>query len=387
MTTFTISGAELHAAAAWIARFSPSRPTVPILGNVLIDAADDAVRCTASDFELTGTVIAPADVHTPGRVLVSARLLAAIAKTLPRTGTVQVRADQDGVVLACGASSWTLPGADAEDYPPLPASGEPVAEIGAAELTRALARVLPAASRDPGLPALRGVCLREDAEGLLTLAATDRYRLAVATLAWQPTTDGELGELVAPAELFDALRRVIPPDGEPVRLHATDNTLSVATTRHTVTGRRVAEAFPNYRLLLDGAAQPTVGTATVAVAELAQAAERAATVAAEDNQPLRLDFDAQQVQLSAAAEGHGHTEHTAPLLGYQGEPVAAGFNARYLQDALACLDAPTAVLSLRGGTRPMLLRPARTDGDPDLGYVHLLCPMRLTDTTPRPAAA
>ena len=71
----------------------------------------------------------------------------------------------------------------------------------------AVSQVAVAAGRDDTLPMLTGVRL-EIEDDLITLAATDRYRLAVREFAWRPETPGLSAAVLVPARtLADARRR------------------------------------------------------------------------------------------------------------------------------------------------------------------------------------
>lgn len=207
MTRVTLNGADLHAAVAWAAGLCPARPSVPVLAGIRLDATDVGVRLSAFDWDTAGTVDASAWVTDPGSLLVSGRLLASVAKTVAKEADVTLTADPGAPVMtvSCGkAARWELPLIDLDDYPTLPTGGDPVGTVSADELGDALARVLPAVSGDVQPPSLRGVALSATADGPMILAATDRYRLAVAELDWTPSGGQAIDEVMVPTELFVA---------------------------------------------------------------------------------------------------------------------------------------------------------------------------------------
>merc|ERR1712147_19986 len=79
-------------AVAWAARSLPNRPTVPILAGLLVRAQDDSVVMSASDNETSAQITLPAQVDKPGESLVSGKLLADIARSLPNK-PVQITTD------------------------------------------------------------------------------------------------------------------------------------------------------------------------------------------------------------------------------------------------------------------------------------------------------
>ena len=178
---FRVERDVLADAAAWVARSLPARPPVPVLGGVLIQGGGDpgAETLTVSgfDYETSARVEVDATIGDPGQVLVSGRLLADIARALPPK-PVDLVVDGARATINCGSSRFSLPTMPVEDYPQLPAMPQRAGSVQADKLAAAVAQVAVAAGRDDTLPMLTGV--RLEIEGTrLTLAATDRFRLAV----------------------------------------------------------------------------------------------------------------------------------------------------------------------------------------------------------------
>ena len=143
------------------------------------------------------------------------RLLAEITRSLPSL-PVEFADDPEGVSLTCGSASFTLVTLPVEEYPDLPELPQTAGTIDGGALAAAISQVVPAASRDDTLPLLTGVNIEVDGD-IMTLAATDRYRLAVRELPWSPARPGRQGEFLVPARtLADAARTMTP--GVPVTI-------------------------------------------------------------------------------------------------------------------------------------------------------------------------
>ena len=202
---FRVERDVLGEAVSWVARALPSRPVVPVLAGLQLAAEDGSLVLSCFDYEVSARVRVAAEVAEPGTALVPGRLLAEITRSLPPQ-PAEFTSDADSVSLSCGGAEFTLVALPAEEFPALP---EPPAAAGSADggvLAAAIAQVVPAASRDDTLPMLTGVCLDFDGS-VLTLAATDRYRLAVRELPWQPASDGLRAAALVPARtLAEAAR-------------------------------------------------------------------------------------------------------------------------------------------------------------------------------------
>src|SRR5581483_1182182 len=169
-------------AVAWVARNLPARPAVPVLAGVLLEGNDKGLTISGFDYEVSAEVHVPAEVATPGKALVSGRLLSDITRALPAK-PVDVGVEGTRVSLTCGNSRFSLPTMAVEDYPSLPALPEDTGVISADLFAEAISQVAVAAGRDDTLPMLTGIRVEISGETVV-LAATDRFRLAVRELTW-----------------------------------------------------------------------------------------------------------------------------------------------------------------------------------------------------------
>ncbi len=178
----------LAEAVTWTARSLPARPPVPVLAGLLIEASGDHLTLSSFDYEVSGRVAVDAVVEEAGTVLVSGRLLAEITRALPAR-PVTLTTEGTKVLLVCGSSTFSLPTLPVEEYPTLPEMPAQTGSLSGGSFAAAVAQVAVAAGRDDTLPVLTGI--RMEIEGdTLTLAATDRYRLAVREIAWTPGGSG-----------------------------------------------------------------------------------------------------------------------------------------------------------------------------------------------------
>ena len=177
---FRLERDVLADSVAWAARTLPSRPSLPVLAGLVITAEGDHLTLSSFDYEVSARVEVDADVQEPGRALVSGRLLADIARSLPAQ-PVTLTSEGTRVVITCGRSSFTLPTLPIEDYPQLPTMPKASGDIEGALFAAAVGQVAIAAGRDDTLPTLTGIRMEVDG-GNIVLAATDRYRLAVREL-------------------------------------------------------------------------------------------------------------------------------------------------------------------------------------------------------------
>src|SRR4051794_32881928 len=372
-------------AVGWSARSLPARPPMQVLLGLLLDVGEDAgLAVSAFDYEVSSRIELPATVAEPGRVLVPGRLLADIVRSLPAQ-PVDLRLEGARVVLTCGAARFTLPTLPVEDYPALPDMPTTTGSLESDVFAAAVAQVAIAAGRDDTLPVLTGVRLEIEGEQL-TLAATDRYRLAVRTLGWRPEQPGLSATALVPARTLAETAKALTGGTEvTLALSSTgagsggDGMIGFeggpAGSLRRTTSRLLDGEFPKYRSLLPSESSSVAQVSTLALVE---AAKRVALVAAR-NAPVRLGFSADGLVLEAGGADDAQASERLEC-GWEGpEPLQIAFNPAYLLDGLAAVDSDTTTLSFTGPTRPAVLTGKR-DGNAEAtaDYRYLLMPVRLS---------
>ena len=372
-------------AVAWVARSLPNRPTAPILAGLLMNASGDEVTLSSFDSTTSAQVTMPAEVTDEGTVLVSGRLLNEIARSLPNK-PVEMVSDHTQVELICGSARFSLQTLPVEEYPTLPEMPTQTGLVDASVFEKSVSQVVIAAGRDELLNVFTGVRVEINGDRL-SLLATDRYRMALKELTWQPSSPDIEGAVLVPGRvLADTAKSLTSGKTVTISLSTTESegeglvgfTGEGAKSRREATTRLLNQAFPKVRHLMD-----VVGTVTVRVptADLLAAVKRVSLVA-ERNTPLRMLIEDDHISLEAATGDQAHaSEAIEAQIGVVGEEKsieAAGFNPHYLLDALGALDAPYAHFSFTAPGKPCLITGLATiDGDQLFDYRHVIMLMRL----------
>jgi DNA polymerase-3 subunit beta len=369
-------------AVVWTARSLPARPPMQVLLGLLLEVGERGLEVSGFDYEVSSRVRLDVTAPEPGRVLVPGRLLSEIVRSLPAQ-PVDLRVEGTRAVLTCGPARFTLPTLPVEDYPALPAMPATAGTLGSDVFAAAVAQVALAAGRDDTLPVLTGV--RFEIEGdSLTLAATDRYRLAVRTLPWRPADPGISTTALVPARTLAETARALT-SGPEVTLaltagggSASEGMIGFEGAGRRTTSRLLEGEFPKYRSLLPS---ESTAVAEVPTAPFVDAVKRVSLVAAR-NAPVRLAFASQAVVLEAGGADDAQASEQLEC-GWEGpgstEPFSIAFNPQYLLDGLGAVDSDTTTLSFTGPTRPAVLtgkRDADSGAVPD--YRYLLMPVRLS---------
>lgn len=374
---FRVERDALADAVAWTAKSLPSRPSVPVLAGVMLRVTDGRLHVSGFDYEVSSQVSVEVQADADGAALVSGRLLAEITKALPAK-PVDIAAVGSHLELVCGSARFTLPVMPVEDYPTLPDMPSSAGTVDAQAFAVAVAQVAVAAGRDETLPMMTGVRIELNGSTMAMLA-TDRYRLAMRELEWNPDDpDISLNALV-PAKTLNDTAKALGPIGGAVTLalaqgNAGEGMIGFAGGTRRTTSR-----------LLDGANYPPVRSlfpashnaeARVTVSALVEVVRRVALVA-ERTTPVLLSFGEDGLVVEAGGTEEARASEAMEAT-FNGEPLTIGFNPQYLIDGLQNLGAPTAVLSFVDAFKPAVISPAGEDGEIVPGYRYLIMPIRVT---------
>jgi DNA polymerase-3 subunit beta len=370
---FNVDSATLTDSVNWVSRSLSTRPIMTALLGIVIDVQKD-VTLSASDLETSAKSTFDAEIKETGRVLVPGRLLSEISKALPNK-TVSFTLDGNRVLVTAGSAKFTLPTLPLNEYPNLPNMPEQSGSIASDLFSTAVNQVAVAAGRDDSLPTLTGIHVDISRE-TITLAATDRYRLAVREVNWTPNDpDIATSALLRARTLADAAKTIGNTKSVSVAIAPTtsnERLVGFASDAKTMTSRQLDGSFPPYRHLL-----PTESTATaiIEVAKLLDSVRRVALVT-DKTVPLRLKFNNNTLQLEAGAGEEAQATEELEI-NYQGEAIDIAFNPTFLSDGLTALGTTYVNIAFTGSNKPaMLTGQNKVDGKADSSFRYLLMPMR-----------
>ncbi len=351
---FSVERDALGEAVSFVARVLPTRPVVPVLSGLLLEAEGEHLTLSCFDYEVSAKIMVPAEVGEPGTALVPGRLLAEITRSLPPAG-VEVTTAAGMVLLTCGSAEFALVALPLEDYPALPELPAAVGVVDGGALATAAAQVVPSASRDDTLPMLTGVCLDFDGQDL-TLAATDRYRLAVRTVKWEPADSTVRASALVPARTLADVARTMGP-GRPVTIafgqsdqegsRPADGMISFEGGGRRLTARLIGAEFIRYQSRFPVSFE---ATAELAAGPFIEAVRRVSLVA-DRVTPVQLAFRRDVLVIEAQSDGRARAVESVPVA-FAGPAQTISFNPHYLLDGLAAA-------ALSGPGRP----PSGADGD------------------------
>ena len=361
------SQSELNSALQLVSRAVATRPTHPVLANVLLtaDAGSNRLSLTGFDLSLGIQTSLPASVETSGAITLPARLLGEIVSRLSSDSPVTLAVDDSGeqVQLTSLSGSYQMRGMSADDYPDLPMveSGMTL-KLQPERLVQALKGTLFASSADEAKQLLTGVHLKFN-QRALEAAATDGHRLAVLNVedalqdaAVTDAVDDEGFAVTLPSRSLREVERLMASwrSDEPVSLFCDRGQVVFLAADQMVTSRTLEGTYPNYGQLIPDGFTRTFGMDRRA---LIAALERIAVLADQHNNVVKFSSQPEDgvVQISADAQDVGSGSESLPS-NLEGDAMQIAFNVRYLLDGLKAMGSDRIVLHCNAPTTPAVLR-------------------------------
>jgi DNA polymerase III subunit beta len=370
---FVVERDSLVDAVNWVSKSISNRPITTALLGIVIDASEE-VTLSGSDLETSAKAKFKAEVSQKGKVLVPGRLLAEISRSLPAK-PISFVLEGSRVLVSAGSAKFTLPTLPLSEYPTLPELPAASGSLNSDSFATAVNQVAVAAGKDDSLPTLTGVFV-EINKNQITLAATDRYRLAVKELTWSAQDANiETTSLLRARTLADAAKSLIGSTQVTIALApATTNEKLVGfiSQGKTMTSRVLDGSFPPFRHLLPN---ESTADAIIEVAPFLDSVRRVALVT-DKTVPLRLNFSNNTLQLEAGTGDEAQASEKLDI-NYKGEDINIAFNPTFLTDGLTAINTAFVHISFTGANKPAVLTGQTEAGSaPITNYKYLLMPMR-----------
>jgi DNA polymerase-3 subunit beta len=351
-----------------VSRVASTRSAIQALSGVQLSASSEACELRATDMDVGLRVPLQAEVIREGVVVLPARLLLDVVRSLPAPqASIELRSSEQDVELVSGNAVFHIRTLRAEDFPPFPEPDQDSAvSMPADAFVSTAVKVAGSASRDETRPVLTGI-LVSASDRELRMVATDSYRLSVKETVLETPLRAPF-EVNVPARALQELARVAA--------HVENGQLEVGVRQNQVlfvlggvvlSSRLIDGQFPNYRQLLPESFEHEFRVSSGEFTEVV----RRISLLAQKNAPLRLAFSPGELTVSAQTPDVGEARESLPVA-FQGEPLEIGFNPEFLRAGLEAIDEGDVLVKLISPLRPGLIEAAD-----ESGFQYLIMPIRL----------
>lgn len=368
---FTIAREKLQEALSAVAASVPTKTTLPVLANLLVETTDRGIRLSGTDLDMAVSTEVTADIDTPGAVTIPAKKLAEIVRELPSAPVKVSASGEQKITIECSRSRFKLLGLPRDEFPSFPAVRfEESWRIRSGELQKLISHTAFAASTEESRPILNGVLweLRPDH---MRMVATNGHRLAKMEI---PITSAGApsGDLIVPPKALEQIRRLFPAEEE-LEIARGDNHLGFRSPLTAVYTRLIEGPYPNYEQVIPK------DNDYIALADknaLSGALKRMSVIASDQTHRIRMSFNAGMLKFSVQTPDLGEAQDEMPI-SFEGDPLDIGFNASYLLEILRYLPTDEVRLTFKAPERAATLEPVGWDDEAK--YLCLVMPLRLVD--------
>ncbi|WHU42283.1 DNA polymerase III subunit beta [Pseudomonas fulva] len=344
------------------------RQTLPVLSNVLLVVQGQQLSLTGTDLEveLVGRVQLEEPAE-PGEITVPARKLMDICKSLPSDVLIDIKLDEQKLLVKAGRSRFTLSTLPANDFPTVEEGpGSLTCNLEQSKLRRLIERTSFAMAQQDVRYYLNGMLL-EVSRNTLRAVSTDGHRLALCSMS-APIEQDDRHQVIVPRKgILELARLLTEPEGM-VSIVLGQHHIRATTGEFTFTSKLVDGKFPDYeRVLPKGGDKLVIGDRQA----LREAFSRTAILSNEKYRGIRLLLAAGQLKIQANNPEQEEAEEEISV-DYDGSSLEIGFNVSYLLDVLGVMTTEQVRLILSDSNSSALLQEA---GNDDSSYV--VMPMRL----------
>lgn len=365
---FTITRENLLQGLVAVAGSIPTRTTLPVLSNILIEAEEGAVRLSGTDLDTAVSVRVAAEVAEPGAITAPAKKLQEIARELP--GATEITTQGDSILISSGRSRFKLNGLPKDEFPAFPKVEFTGSwRVTGADLQRLITHVSFAASTEETRPILNGV-LWQLQDHDMRMVATNGHRLAKMTLPVEAGGGAQAAELIVHPRALQQVQRLFAGDAS-VEVAKSENHLGFRSADVQVYTRLIEGPYPNFEQVIP---KDNDKTMVADKGALQGAVRRMAIVASDQTHRIRMTLGGPMLKFSVESPDLGAASEELPVE-YDGDPLEIGFNAQYLLELLRYMPTDEVRMTFKAPERAATIQPLGNEDTPD--YLCLVMPLRL----------
>ncbi|MFL2880047.1 DNA polymerase III subunit beta [Prochlorococcus sp.] len=359
---------EFNYAIQLVSKAVASRPTHPILANLLLtaDQGTNKISLTGFDLNLGIQTSFDATVNKSGAITVPSKLLSEIVNKLPSETPVSLDVDEssDNILIKSDRGSFNIKGIPSEDYPSLPfvESGTSL-NIDPSSFLKALKLTIFASSSDDSKQLLTGVNFTFNLK-YLESAATDGHRLAVVLIDNKENFD-EKEDFASNEENLSVTipTRSLREIEKLVSLRSSENSIKLfydkgqvvfISSNQIITTRTLEGSYPNYSQLIP---DNFTKLFTFNTKKIIESLERIAVLADQQSSVVKIKLNEKDLALvSADAQDIGNASELVPV-SFDFDQFDIAFNVRYLLEGLKVISSENVIFKCNLPTTPAVLVP------------------------------
>jgi DNA polymerase-3 subunit beta len=368
---FTISREKLQEGLNAVSASIPTKTTLPVLANILVETTDRGIRLSGTDLDIAVSTEVAADVEASGAVTIPAKKLSELARELPPAPVKIAALGEQRITLECGRSKFKLLGLPRDEFPTFPVVRFNESwRIKSGDLQKLIGATVFAVSTEESRPILNGV-LWELRPEQMRMVATNGHRLAKMETPIV-ASNAPASDLIVPPKALEQVRRLFTAEEE-LEVARGENHIGFRSPLTAVYTRLIEGPYPNYDQVIPR------DNDKYAIADknaLISALKRMSVIASDQTHRIRMAFNSGMLKFSVTTPDLGEAQDELPIR-YDGDQLEIGFNASYLLEILRFMPTDEIKLTFKAPERAATIEPEGWT-DPAT-YMCLVMPLRLMD--------
>lgn len=325
----------------------PTRPQLPVLAGILLDASSEGLYLRATDLDLGVEVKIPSKIDGEGRVVVPGKEFLETLQNLPKDKIV-LENEKDVLKLTCRGNTITFQTIPPDEFPILyKEKGDQIYSFTQSQFDDDFSYLTFSVSTEDSRPQLTGVYFNKTDEGF-DIVATDGYRMSVKSIS--EGLEKLKSGLIIPVRLINEVMAIKSSEGISLYMSEKDNQVMFGVGEVLLVGRIIQGAFPNYRKVIPVSSKNTISFERE---DFLQNVRLVSVFAKDQSSVIWVNANSEGLTFSAknSGVGQGEVRMGAQIEGSGGR---IAFNARFLQDFLKNVSEKSIVLKFSGSLEAAL---------------------------------
>lgn len=368
---FVISKSRISNYLQQILQVVPSKSSLPILTNVLVEALEGKLKISATDLDISITATLECNVVKKGSVALNARILSDIIRELPES-EISFELTNNRMHIKIPNGSYKIATVPVDDFPKLPGvNTKKEINIEASQLVGMIQRTTFACSDDETRPALNGVLWQTKGDKM-QMVATDGHRLAKMSVD-NKKLKGLYDDVIIPPKVLNLIPKFITPQTKEVGIIFGENNIIFNLGDMVLTSRLIEGPYPNFEQVIPPDSDMKM---VIDKAELSSAVRRVSILSNTLTHQVKFVLKDSALTLSTTNADVGGEGKETLQCEYAGEELELGYNANYVNDILGTMEGTDVIFELSSNVSAGVVY---TPGQPKEDFLCLIMPLRLAD--------
>jgi DNA polymerase III subunit beta len=369
---FTVKKSNFQKELGFVQGVIEKKNTIPVLQNILIRSdGKEHIEIVATDLDLSIRCQCEAEVKQNGAMLIHARKLFDIVRSLPEAEINLERDDQSWGVLKCEGSRFRIVGQPEDNFPGVPELRTPKTSLPSEVLRYFIEHTIFSITQEESQRYVLNGAQFLLSKGLARMIATDGHRLAFVERKGIAEDLKEDVKVLVPKKTLSELLKITADAGDaPVLFERDENHLFFQVGTRILISRTLSGQFPNYELVMP---KETNHSMLFDRERISAAIRRAALMADERSHAIKLHIFDNRAEIRSNNTEVGEAHETVGI-DYNGPEINLGFNSQYLLDFLQTVGTEEVFFEFKDVQSQAQLRPK---GAEDYDYRYIVMPMRI----------